>query len=135
MLPTWTVLHDDPGASFYALQMGRRPWGWRRERERSVVMSYGPPPLLNHRYERLFRTTIAPPEVDTVFETAAFKATVLEIDREGIRQARLEFAHTLTDPSYHFLLWRDGVLRETAPPLIGETAHYEAAKPIQAFAP
>ncbi len=135
MLPTWTVLHDDPGPSFYSLQMARRPWGWHREGERAVVMSYGPPSLLDHRYERLFRTTIVPPKVGTVFETAAFKATVLETDREGIRQVRLEFPHALTDPSYHFLRWQDRVLRRTSPPLIGETVHYEAANPIQAFVP
>jgi hypothetical protein len=135
ILPTWTVLHDDPGVSFYSLQMARRPWGWRRDGERTVVMSYGPPALLAHRYERLFRSTVTPPAVGTVFETAALKATVLEIDAEGIRRVRLELPHDLDDPSYHFLLWEDGRLRKTSPPPIGETAHYEAAKPVRAFAP
>ena len=135
MLPTWTVLHDESGVSFYSLQMARRPWAWRREGDRAVVMSYGPPALLGHRYERLFRTTIAPPEVGTVFETGAFKATVLEVDGEGIRRARMEFPRDLTDVSYHFLLWQDGAFRETGPPPIGETANYEAARPIQSFVP
>jgi len=135
MLPTWTVLHEDPGVSFYSLQMARRPWGWRREGARSLVLSYGPPPLLAHRYELLFRTSVTPPEVGTVFETAAFKATVLEIDAEGIRQVRLDFPHDLGQSSYRFLLWYDKALRKTSPPPPGETVHYEAAQPIHTFAP
>jgi hypothetical protein len=135
MLPTWMVLHDDPGVSLHALQMARRPWGWHREGAASVVMRYGPPPLLEHRYERLFRTTTAPPAPGTVFETAALTATVLAVDPDGIRQARIAFPRELDDPDYHFLLWQDGGFHETAPPPIGEDANYGAARPIQPFVP
>jgi hypothetical protein len=133
--PTWAVLHSDPGASFYSLQMARRPWTWRREGDRAVVMSFGPPPLLDQRYERLFRTAFAPPPAGTVFETAAFTATVLEVDAQGIREARLDFHRPLADPAYRFLLWQDGALQATEFPPIGETVHHEPARPIYSFAP
>jgi hypothetical protein len=135
LLPTWTVLHDDPGVSVQTLQMARRAWSWRREGAAAFVMSYGPPPLLGQRYERLFRATTVPPAPGSVFETAAFTATVLSVDTDGIRQTRLEFRHDLTDASYCFLLWRDGALRRTEPPPAGEAAAYEAAEPRQGFVP
>lgn len=135
MLPTWTVLHDDPGLSFYPLQMARRPWEWRRDGARSLVVSFGPPPLLSHRYELLFRTSPDPPPVGTVFETSAFRVTVLEVSGKHIGRIRMDFHRDIDDPSHRFLFWRDEALRRISPPAIGGSASFEASVPIGGFAP
>jgi hypothetical protein len=135
MLPTWTVLHQDPGPSFYSLQMARRPWKWRREGERSLIVTFGSPPLLTHRYERLFRTSLEPPKIGEVFETAAFRATVLETSEGGVRRVRLDFERELDNPHYHFLIWRDEELQRISPPRPGEVASFAAAVPLGGFAP
>jgi hypothetical protein len=135
MLPTWTVIHDDPGIFITYLQMARRKVAWKRDSETSMVLTFGEPLLLEHQYERLFHTGRLPPPAVTQYQTAQFTAKVIETGDRGIRSARLEFLRSLDDPAYIFLAWKDGRLSRIAPPAIGETLHIPHPVPTTRFAP
>jgi hypothetical protein len=135
ILPTWTVIHDDPGIFITYLQMARREITWRRDSETSSVLTFGEPLLLKHQYELLFQTEHHPPPPGTKYRMAHFIATVLETGDRGIRAVRLDFFRSLDDPSYCFLTWKGGRLSRTTPPAMGETLHIGAAVPSTPFAP
>jgi hypothetical protein len=135
ILSTWTVIHDDPGIFITYLQMARRKVEWRREGERSAMLIFGEPFLLEHQYELVFHTENHPPPPGTKYQMAHFVATVVETGDRGIRTVRLDFTRSLDDPSYHFLAWKDGKLSRITPPAIGETLHLAAAEPTNPYAP
>jgi hypothetical protein len=135
MLPTWSVLNNDPGIFLSYLQMAQRRLEWRRESDTTAIITFGEPLLLEHRYESLFHTKEGPPPPGTKFETAEFTATVLEVGLRGIRSARFEFARSLNDPSYSFLAWQGGRLARISPPRVGQTVQIDLAKPTIPYTP
>lgn len=133
--PTWAVMKDDPDTAIHALNIARRPVRLRRDDERTLVMTAGDPPLLDHRYERVFHTSEAPPAAGTVFTTDAFAATVLATESNGIRSVRLSFREPLDSPSFRFLAWQDGGYRRIAPPRVGEEMVIPCPAPTVPWAP
>jgi hypothetical protein len=118
--PIAGVVHDDPDLRVYPLQLGRRSMTWHRESDDALVVTYGAPPLLDHRFELLVRSHGDSPEPGARFETKAFSATVLEVEGSGIRKVRFTSARGFDDPSYRFLAWREGRFERTLPPSVGE---------------
>ncbi len=132
-LPTWKYAYGDHGRCISYLQMGRRPLRWHRDGERSMTLTSLGVPFLDHRYEKLFWTSIPPP--GKVFHTVSFDATVLESDARGVRSVRLDFHEALDSAACRFLAWQDGGLRRIAPPAVGETIDLPEVPVIHALSP
>ncbi len=135
MYPTWGVLHDDPGHRITFLQVGRRSVEWRRETDETALVTFGSPPLLSHRYERIFYTAKSLPSPGSTFTAGEFTATVIESEPAGIRTVRLRFNRSLDDPTYRFLVWDNGKLRRVTLPPVGGTRSIAAAVPTVPFVP
>jgi hypothetical protein len=134
--PIAGVARDDPSISVYPLQLGRRTMAWHRERDGALVVTYGSPLLLDHRFELLLRSHRDPPKPGTHFETAAFSATVVAIDGTGIRQVRFTSERSFDDPSYRFLAWEGGRFRRISPPAVGAgPVSIDEPEPTVSYAP
>ncbi|MFH0907915.1 MAG: hypothetical protein V1929_04065 [bacterium] len=135
MSPTWAVTHDDPATPIYMLNIARRPVTFLWEDPQSVVMRAGDPPLLAHRYERVFHTREEPPQAGTVFETPAFSATVLQTGSEGIRSVRFAFKQPLDGAALEFMAWQDGGYRRVAAPDTGANLELPRPEPTVRWVP
>jgi len=134
-LPTWRAIYDDTDVRLFALQLGRRPLLWTRNSDRVMTLTSRGSAFTDNQCERLFRTLRGPRRPGSTYRAAAFIATVVEADPRGFRSVRFEFPASLDDPAYCFLAWRDGRLRRTAPPRIGETRSLPPVPPTGPFAP
>ena len=134
-LPTWSVTYQRADVYYYALQMGRRPLTWQRLDDRTMILTSNGTPFLDHIYERLLRTSWEPPSPGTKYETPEFTATVLAVERGGVRSVQFRFNRSLADASYHFLVWQDDRLVRIAAPAIGQTVELAAVPPPTPFTP
>lgn len=119
--PTWAVCRNDTNTTFYILSMARRATTVLREDDRTLLVTYGDPPLLVPRFERIFHTTEEPPPPGQVFRTAAFAATVVSTGDSGIRSVRFRFPNGIEGSPVRFLAWRSGAFRRTELPKAGDT--------------
>lgn len=133
--PTWAVTLQDPLTRIHTLNIARREVTVEREADDALVMTFGDPPLLSHRYERVFHTREEAPATGSVFETAAFTATVLKTEGRAIRSVRLKFRHPLEDPSYRFMAWGEGGCRVVQPPAAGGSLKLAAPAPTVSWTP
>ena len=134
-LPTWSVTYQRTDIYYYALQMGRRPLTCRRPDDRTMILTSRGTPFLDHIYERLLRTSRQPPPPGTTYETPEFSATVLAVERGGVRSVQFRFNRSLDDPLYRFLVWQDDRLVRIAVPPIGQTVELAAVPPTTPFTP
>lgn len=132
---TWRVGHDDPDTRLFPLQMGRRALSWTRNDQRTMTLTSGTSPFLDGRFEQVFRTARTAPRPGTEYQMVAFTATVVAAEPNGIRTVRFRLGKSLDDPSYRFLVWRDGGLARIAPPAIGKTVQLAELQPPSVFAP
>lgn len=135
MYPAWVVLHNDREHRIAFLQLGRRSVEWRRETDETALVTFGSPPLLSDRYEKVLYGAKPSPPPGSTFAAGEFTVTVIESEPAGIRTVRLRFKRSLDDPSYRFLAWDNGKLRRVTLPPVGETRFFAAAAPIVPFAP
>jgi hypothetical protein len=134
MSATWGVARNDSGTCVFPLQMGRRPLIWKREGPRTMTLTSKGSAFLDHRLERIFRTTDAAPSQGTTFSSPLFTATALAVEPTGIRTVRFEFKQNLDNPSYRFLIWRDGRMTAIKPPAIGQNIELPEVRALSPFA-
>jgi len=134
-LPTWQVAYGDMNTKVFALQMGRRPVTWTRNADNVMTLTSQGAAFTDNQVERLFRTYREPRPLGTTYKTAAFTATILSDAPKGFRSVRFEFPRSLDDPIYCFLAWKDGRLRRTTPPGVGESVSLPDVPPTTPFAP
>jgi len=71
-------------------------------------------------FEQAFRSDRTPLHPGDVVDLGFVRATVLDVEGRWRRKVRFSFTN-LSDPKHCFLLWKDGALRETKLPGVGET--------------
>jgi hypothetical protein len=134
MSATWGVAHSDGSTYVFPLQMGRRPVVWKRDGPRTMTLTSRGTPFLDHRLERIFRTTDAAPAQGTSFSSPAFTASALAVEPTGIRTVRLEFKQDLDNPSYRFLVWQGGRMTAIKPPAVGQSMELPEVRALSPFA-
>lgn len=133
--PTWAVLHDDNGITFYPLQLGRRPLTWTRQDAYTMTLTSQSTALLDHRVERLLRAHADPIPEGHTFETPEFVATAVVTEPNGIRTLRLRFKSDLDDSAYRFLAMRNGRLEAIAPPAVGHSIELDEVASLLPIVP
>ncbi len=132
MWPTWCYHFDDSDIAIFAIQFAQRGLIWERTDERRMRLTSAGRPFRDHPWESLFATTRETLPVGKTFRTAAFTATVIEAEPDGIRTVELAFERSLDDPSVMFLAWRDDRFARVAPPRPGDTRRMD---PIESWFP
>ena len=77
--------------------------------------------MLGTEFERLFRAVRFPLRAGETIALHRAKVTVLELGATGPSKVAVEFDCPLEDSSIWFMAWKEGHLRKTAPPGVGES--------------
>jgi hypothetical protein len=106
--------------AWWALSMSPEPHVLTRTGPNSLELSLTQGRFLTHELERVFRSPTYPLPQGARVELEGMTVTVLEADAEGPKRLGFDFDVPLEDPSLVLLAWKDGLLRRTTPPPVGE---------------
>ena len=106
--------------AWWTLSMSPEPHVLARTGPHSLELSLTRGRFLTSEFEGVFRSPSHPLTQGARVELEGMRVTVLEADAEGARRLGFDFDVPLEDPSLVFLAWKDGLLRRTPLPPVGE---------------
>jgi hypothetical protein len=134
-LSTWAVETGDANVRFWPMQLGRRGVRWTRIDDYAFDIESLDTPFLTSMFARVFRSTAEPARSGDHFATPLFEVTIQDVDETGLRRFRVRCQESIDSAHYRFLSFRDGRLKRTAPPAIGESLEIQAVEPWSRMLP
>ncbi|MCH8149258.1 MAG: hypothetical protein IH987_14955 [Planctomycetes bacterium] len=134
-LSTWAVETGDANVRFWPMQVGRRGVRWTRIDDRTFDLESLDTPFLTSMFARVYRSTAEPARPGDHFTTPLFDVTIQDVDETGLRRFRVRCLESIDSAHYRFLSFRDGRLKHTPPPAIGESLEIEAVEPWSRLLP
>ncbi len=117
------------------MQFGRRGVRWTRIDDNTFDLESLNAPFLTSMFARVFRSTAEPARPGDRFATPVFEVTIQDVDETGLRRFRVRCLESIDSAHYRFLSFRDGRLKHTPPPAIGESLEIPTVEPRSRLLP